>query len=142
MATIKLNTNKFLGGKLGTSFQSLATEVSVSHLFEFSTAVGGDNTRAKFSCYIDYIQMSCNTAGRPHLRDGSIGGSLVGSQPPALDTTNDPGSQSYSQEWDFRDDPLVCLTAVDNTSTITIDMTSAGAYSGFVKYHFGPPPTA
>ncbi len=137
MATITLNTNKFDSQKFGTSFQSVATEASASHLFEFSTAVGGDNTAAKMSCFIDTIQMSCNSAGRPHLRDGSAGGSLVGSQPPS-DVTN----QSYSQTWDFRDDPLVCLTAVDNTSTITIDMTVAGAYTGFVKYHFGPPPTA
>ena len=141
MATAILNTNKFLGGRFGTSFHSVATEASVTHLFEFSTAVGGDNTNAKFSCYVDYLQMSCNSAGRPHIKDGSSGGSLVGSQPPAVDTTDAPGSQSYSQAWDWRDDPLVCLTA-DGTSVLSIDMTVAGAYTGFVKYHFGPPPTA
>ncbi len=140
MATIVLGTTRFNSGKYGTSFQTTATEASVSHLFEYSTFAGDNTTGNPFSCYIDYIQMGCNTAGRPHIRDGSGGNSLIGSQLPTVDTTDAPGSQSYSQEWDFRGDPLVCLTAADSTSTIIIDMTSAGFYSGFVKYWSGPPP--
>ena len=137
MADISLSTRRFNSGKFGTAFAAVATEASVSHLFEFSVAISGDNTNARFSCYIDYIQMSCNSAGRPHLRDGSAGTSIVASQP-SSDVTI---PQGYSQAWDFRDDPLVCLTVVDDTSTIAIDMTVAGAYQGVVKYHFGGPPT-
>ena len=136
MSDISLSTRQFDSGKFGTAFSSEGSDASVAHLFEFSTAVGGDNTAAKFACYIDFIQMSCNSAGQPHLRDGSAGTSIVGSRPPS-----DVTIQSYSQAWDFRDDPIVCLTAVDDTSTIVIDMTVAGAHQGFVKYHFGPPPT-
>ena len=135
MADISLSTRKFDSGKFGTAFAAVATEASVSHLFEFSDAVGGDNTAARMSCYVSYLQMSCNSAGRPHLRDGSAGTSIVASQP-ASDVT----IQSYSQAWDFRDDPLVCLTA-DGTSVLAVDMTAGGAYQGFVKYHFGPTPT-
>jgi len=135
MSTIALGTTRFDSGKYGTSFQAVATEASVSHLFEFSTFAGDNTAGNLFSCYVDYIQMSCNTAGRPHLRDGSSGDSIVGSQPPS-----DVTIQSYSQEWDFMKDPLVCLTAADSTSVIAVDMTVGGAYTGFVKYHFGPPP--
>ena len=137
MADISLSTRSFDSGKFGTAFAAVATEASVSHLFEFSDVIGGDNTAARMSCYVSYIQMSCNSAGRPHLRDGSSGTSIVASQPPSDVTI----PQGYSQAWDFRDDPLVCLTA-DGTSVLAVDMTVAGAYAGFVKYHFGPSPTA
>ena len=136
MATVTLGTTRFDSGKYGTSFQAVATEASVTHLFEYSAFAGDATAGNRFSCYVDLIQMSCNTAGRPHLRDGSSGDSLVGSQPPS-----DVTMQSYSQTWDFRDDPLICLTAADNTSVLAIDMTVAGAYTGFVKYHIGPPPS-
>lgn len=134
MADISISTRHFLSGKIGTAFASKATEASASPLFEFSDVIGGDNTNARFACYVDYLQMSCVSAGMPHLRDGSSGTSIVGSVQPGQ------GFQSASQAWDFKDDPLVCLTA-DGTSRLFIDMTVQGAYQGFVKYHFGPPPT-
>lgn len=134
MADISLSTKNFNSGKFGVGFRATATEASVSHLFEFSTAIGGDNTNAKFSCYVDSIQMSCGSQGGAHIRDGSAGDSIVGA------LAGISGS-SYSEKWDFRDDPLVCLTA-DGTSVLSVDMTLAGKYQGYVKYHFGPPPTA
>ncbi len=134
MADFSATTKRFLGGKFGTAFRATATEASVSHLFEFSTAVGGDNTNAKFSCYVDFVQLSCGSQGGAHLRDGSSGESIV-------QTLAGISGSSYAHTWDFKDDPLVCLTA-DGTSVLAVDMTLAGKYQGYVKYHFGPSPTS
>ncbi len=135
MADFSAVTKTSLSGRFTTAFHAIATEASVSHLFEFSTMVGGDNTAAKTSCYIEWIQLSCGSAGSAHVRDGSAGESIVQSLASGCQAAN-------SQEWDYGDDPLVCLTAVDNTSVIAIDMTVPGEYQGVVKYHFGPPPTS
>ncbi len=137
MATIAIGTRRTDRGRFASSFQAVATEASVSHLFEFSSFAGDATAGNSFSCYVDYVQMSCNSAGRPHIKDGSAGSSLVGSQPPS-----DVTQQAYSQSWDFRSDPLVCLTAADNTSVLAVDMTVAGAYTGYIEYHIGPPPSA
>lgn len=133
MATLLTNTIRTDRGLYTTSFHTVATEASVSHLFEITSISGEDITSLKGSCYIDYIQLSCGSSGSAHIRDGSSGGSIVGSLAAVSGAAN-------SQDWDFNKDPLVCITSVDTSSTIVVDMTVAGPYQGFVKYHFGPKP--
>ena len=136
MADISISTTRTNQGKYHSSFRAIATEASVSHLFEFSAFAGDATAGNNFSVYVDSIQLDCNTAGSPHVLDGSAGNTLVGAA-----YISDVTMKSYSQAWNFSNDPLVCLTAGDNTSTITIDMTVAGSYRGNIDYWVGPPPS-
>ena len=134
MATISTGTTRHESGHYWTTFQSVATEASVSHLFEYSAFAGDATAGNHFNCIVEKIQMDCNTAGSPHILDGSAGNSLVGSG-----YTSDVTIKGYSQAWDFGKDGLVCLTAADNTSTLCVDMTRAGSYRGSVKYKIEAP---
>ena len=136
MADISIATTRFDSGRYHTTFRGVASEASVTHLFEFSSFAGDATAGNSFSCYVDRIQLDCLSSGSPHILDGSAGNTLV-----SAGRVSDVTMQFYSQEWDFRVDPLVCLTAADNTSVIVVDMTVVGAYRGSVDYYIGPPPS-
>lgn len=130
MADVSKNIKRFASGKYGVTFRAVATEASVTHLFEYSDAAGDNTVGLPFVCNVEYMQLSCGTGGNAHILDGSAGKTLVA-------VLGDTSDTAYSETWDWRDDPLVCLTTADNTSVLCVDMTEAGAYQGFIKYSFG-----
>lgn len=88
-------------------------------------------------CLLHYIHLSCSTTVAVGLFDGSDGEGIVG-----IKTGDDAGDTSApmhaSQTWDFRDDPLVCLTA-DTTKSISV-CAGDGWVSGFIKVSWGTRP--
>ncbi len=125
MATCTTGDFTFNTGHQGVSFYSVATEATVTLLIE-----AGDHSLN--ACFIDYIQLSCASGGLPAIYDGSGGSSVTGRLCCGTGTFQ-------SQDWDFRDDPLVCLGG-DNTQTICVSASTAGLYQGFIKYHWGSIP--
>lgn len=124
MATIVTADLTFNSGKKAVSFYCIATEASVSGLIESAD-------QSSMAVYLEYVQLSCSSmTGGPAIYDGSTGDSITGRI--ACGT-----GVFHSQEWDFRDDPMICLGG-DTTNTICVSVASAGPYQGFIKYHWGP----
>lgn len=126
MATLVQGDFTFNSGKWGHSFYCVATEASVTLIVD-----AADHSQS--AAYIEYIQLSCSSGSLPAIYDGSAGSSVTGR------LTCGTGAFT-SQEWDFKDDPVVCLGA-DDTETICVSVSAAGPYQGFIKGYWGPIPS-
>jgi hypothetical protein len=85
----------------------------------------------KYVCFLDYVQMACNSSTSAALYEGSAGTRVI----PDF-CSGCEGAGSYSETWDFRDDPIV----LQNDSTeawLCISGGAQGMVHGLVKYHFG-----
>lgn len=88
--------------------------------------------------YLEYVQLAtCGTAGGGPvaLVDGSAAGQAI------VTLAAHDGTLTLSTEgsWDFRNDPLICLTA-DNTQSLCVSSTANAFVSGFIKCYWGPLP--
>jgi hypothetical protein len=124
--------NRFDSGKIGVSFDY--TGGSDERLFgKDVTMMIGDATVFNNALYVEYITLStCGTAGPVALIDGSQGIPIV-----TLSGSDVSYGNGNSGEWDFKDDPLVCLTA-DNTDSLCVSSALDGWVSGYVKCYWGP----
>lgn len=87
---------------------------------------------ASASCLLlYYAQLSCSTSVSVGLFEGSDGGAIVRLRTSDVTYAN----TGNSQVWDFRDDPLVCMTA-ENTKSLSV-CAGDGYISGFVKVGWG-----
>ena len=88
--------------------------------------------------YLEYIQLAGDsTGGLVSLVDGSAAGKRVVTLP-CSDTTVIGGNAGIGV-WDFRNDPIICMTA-ENTQSLCISSTVKGYCGGFVKCYWGPKP--
>ncbi len=119
--------NRFDSGKIGVSWDFTAN--AQERIVGKDPALNSnDLTTFKQVLYVDFLQMSCGSGGPIALYDGS-GGTLIA----ALAGVSVGGGNNGM--WDFRGDPLVCLTA-DNTQSLCISSADA-MNTGFVKCHWG-----
>ncbi len=126
--------NRFDSGKMGISWDY--TGGSDERIFGKDPTMNlNDQTSLNNALYLDYIQMSCSTGGPVTLLDGSAGVPVV-----ALACGDTSGGSTNSAFWDFRKDPLICLTA-DSTESLCVSSAVNGYVAGYVKCHWGPPPT-
>jgi hypothetical protein len=121
------NLTRFNSGKFGVSFDS--TGGADERIWGKDPTV--DATKSVL--YVDAIQLAaCASGGNVALIDGSGGSPLV-----TLANSDVSYGGGVREYWDFRDDPLVCLTA-DNTQSLCVSSTLSGHISGFVKCWWGP----
>jgi hypothetical protein len=123
------NMLKFDSGKYGVEFDSTGG-VDERIWGKDPTAVN-----AKQCLYVEYIHLfGCPTGGPISLTDGSAGARIV---------TAGGSDVSYSGSswglWDFKGDPLICITA-EGTQSLCISSTINGYCGGFLKCWWGPPP--
>lgn len=122
------NLIMFNSGRYGVEFDSTG---GVDELIW-----GKDPTIAEITksvLYVDYIYLfGCATGGPISLCDGSGGARIV----TAGGSDASYGGGSWGM-WDFRDDPLRCLTA-ESTSSLCMSSTVNGHCGGFVKCWWGP----
>jgi len=85
------------------------------------------------ACLIHYIHLSCATSAGVGLFDGSDGEGIV-----KLRTSDATATGGLTETWDFRDDPLVCMTS-DTTKSISV-CAGDGWVSGFIKVSWTPLP--
>jgi len=90
-----------------------------------------DATKSVLKLY--YVHLSCTTAVSVGLFDGSDGEGIVRLRTSDVTYAN----TGNSEVWDFRDDPLVCMTA-ENTKSLSV-CAGDGWVSGFVKVGWGTP---
>lgn len=120
--------NNFNSGRYGISFDFTGDDERI--IGKDPTSVGAGN-----ALYIDYVQLAtCGTGavGQVALCDGSGGVPFITLT--AHDGTLTSGNVGV---WDFKDDPLVCLTA-DNTQSVCISSAASAQTSGFIKCYWGP----
>lgn len=123
---------KFSSGHFGISFD--CTGGTDERIWAKDPTVDATNN----ACYLEYVQLAaCGTMGGGPiaLTDGSGGATIVGLA--AHDGTLT--LNGCFGAWDFRDDPLVCLTA-DNTQSLCVSSTSEAQITGFIKCYWGPLP--
>jgi len=119
----------FNSGKYGIEFDS--TGGTDERIF------GKDPTNAditKSAFWLEYIQLTAgdSSGGALSVMDGSTGLKIV--TLPAGDSSYSGG---LSQVWDFKDDPIACLTA-DATYSLCMSSTVKGFCGGFIKGYWGP----
>jgi hypothetical protein len=123
------NMLRFDSGKFGISFDSTGG-VDERIWGKDPTAVYG-----AMALYIEQIYLTgCASGGNVALCDGSGGEAIV-----TLANSDVSYGGGVSQEWDFGNDALVCMTA-DNTQSLCVSSTIDGFVSGFVKCWWGPAP--
>lgn len=126
---------RFSSGKMGITFD--CTGASDENIVGKDPTIGLDNLIGAckgLALYVDYIQLSCGTTGTIAICDGSDGGPIVD-----LASGDTSGGSSNAGTWDFKDDPLVCLTA-DNTQSLCVSSEFGGQIAGFIKCGWGPIP--
>jgi len=124
------NLIRFDSGKFGVSFDS--TGGVDERIWGKDPTV--DVTAS--ALYIEYIQLTgCATGGPVALIDGSTGQAIVS----LANSDASYGGGGLSGVWDFRNDPLVCLTA-ETTQSLCISSTVNGHLAGFIKCGWGPKP--
>lgn len=117
--------NYFESGKFGVDFDF--TGNSSERIYGKDPTEASDITKAAF--FLDYFRLSCTSGGSYlTLTDGSAGAKML-----QLYCNTDVGGR---EEWDFADDPLVCLTA-ENTQSLCISATQNGFVTGYIKGHWG-----
>ena len=121
----------------GGYFRTLGGKYAVSWDFTGGSServIGKDPTIDLSSqvFHLEWATMSC-ASGAAGLYDGSgaqrLFGIMVSDVSPAGVAT---------QSWDFRDDPLICLTA-DSTQSLCVSAAN-GHVCGFIKGFWGPKP--
>ena len=125
--------NRFNSGKIGIGWDY--TGGSDERVFgKDPTMIAGDTTVFNNALYLEYIQLAgCASGGPVALIDGSTGVPIVTLA--QGDTTAHNGANS--QVWDFRDDPIMCLTA-ESTVSLCISSALPGHVSGYIKCSWGP----
>lgn len=121
--------NRFDSGKIGVSwdFTANASERIVGRDPALNS---NDLTTFNQVLYVHSVQMSCGTGGPITLYDGSAGSQLI------TLAGSDMTGGGNSGNWDWRDDPLVCLTA-EGTQSLCISSADA-LNAGFIKFSWGP----
>lgn len=121
------NLIRFDSGRYGVEFDS--TGGADERIF------GKDPTMVGFTAavlYVDYIYLySCATGGPISLCDGSGGSRIVSAGGSDVSYVN--GAWGV---WDFKDDPLVCMTA-ESTQSLCMSSAVNGYCGGFVKCWWG-----
>jgi hypothetical protein len=116
--------NRFNSGRFGIAFE--CTGDGVERIWGKDPTVDVSSS----VCYLEYLQLSC-ASGEVGLYDGSDGTLIGGIKVSDVTPNGTPNSV-----WDFKGDPLMCLTA-DNTKSICISAAD-GHVSGFLKVYWGP----
>ncbi len=123
--------NKFNSGKYGLYFDF--TGNSAEKLWgKDITMNAGDSTALPQAFFLEYLQMNCGTGTGMAMLDGSAGTEIARLN--QVDASNAGGG--LHGVWDWRDDPLICLTA-DNTTTTLCVSAGNGFVSGYVKGYWG-----
>ena len=122
------NLLRFNSGKFGIEFDS--TGGADERIWGKDPTV--DMTAQVF--YLEQVQLAAgeSTGGVISLVDGSGGLKIV--TLPNGDISSGGGMIGV---WDFRDDPLRCLTA-DSTQSLCMSSTVNGRCGGFIKGYWGP----
>ena len=115
--------NRFDSGRLGVNWDN--TGNGTERLIAKDNS--GDFTAQSF--YLEYLQIACSS-GKVVLYDGSGGIQIAGVA--VGDTSSGYGG---TQAWDFKDDPLVTLSA-ESTQALCISA-GQGQTTGFVKGYWG-----
>lgn len=129
--------NRFNSGKIGVTWDY--TGGSDENIIGKDPTIGLDDLTGalkKQALYVYYLQIAgCASGGPVAICDGSDGAPIV-----SLALGDDTASKgANSQVWDFRDDPLICLTA-DNTQSLCVSSATNGHIAGYVKCGWGPSP--
>ena len=126
------NMLRFESGKFGISFDCTGG-IDERIWGKDPTAVYGAT-----ALYVDKIQLAtCGTGGGGPIAliDGSAAGEAI-----VTLAAHDGTLSSWNEgTWDFKGDPLVCLTA-DNTQSLCVSSTTNAFISGFIKCWWGPAP--
>jgi len=117
--------NRFDSGKFGIAFD--CTGDTQDGIFGKDPTV--DVTAQVL--YLDYLELACTTTSA-RIYDGS-GGTILA----AALASDVSGVSANTQTWDFRGDPLRCLTA-ESTSSLCLS-SGDGYVSGFMKVWWGRP---
>ena len=121
------NLLKFDSGRFGVSFDSTGG---------VDERIWGKDPTAEVtasSLYIEYLQLAgCATGGPLAFVDGSAGQAIV-----SLANSDTSYGGGAVGSWDFRGDPIRCLTA-ESTQSICISSTVNGHLSGFMTCYWGP----
>ena len=121
------NLLKFDSGRYGVSFDS--TGGVDERIWGKDPAVGVSAS----TLYVEYLQLTgCATGGPLAFIDGSTGQAIV-----SLANSDASYGGGIEGSWDFRGDPLKCLTA-ESTLSLCVSSTVQGFLSGFIKCHWGP----
>lgn len=121
------NLLKFNSGKFGIAFDGTGDDELV-----WAKDPTADVTDAVL--YIDYIQLAaCGTGAAGHVAicDGSEGEAIV-----SLATHDGTLGSGNEGTWDFKDDPLVCLTA-ESTQSLCVSAAASAQFTGFIKCWWG-----
>ena len=117
--------NQTLNGQMSVEFEVTAIPVA-GWILGKSTDVP-DLSRQVF--YLTEIWLSCGTS-TVRIFDGSTGDAIVG--------LSCASSGATSQHWDFRHNPLLCLTA-DSTTYLCVSSNGINA-SGHINGYWGAKP--
>jgi len=121
------NMMRFDSGKYGIEFDSTG---GVDELIW-----GKDPTSCVTASvfFLEYVQLASRdiTGGGISLTDGSLGMKIV-----SLGDGDASGGGPTNGVWDFRGDPLRCLTA-ESTQSLCMSSTINGHICGFVKGYWG-----
>ena len=112
---------RFLSGRLGYGFDQTA----VNGTEPIFLKVGDDSAK---TFHVEYIQLACGSGALVSLFDGSAGTAIINTMQCSSGTT-------YSQSWDFRDDPILVLK--DSTGSLCISASANGIVQGVVKGYWG-----
>jgi len=124
------NLIRFDSGKFGIEFDSTG---GTDERIWGKDPTCGDMTSQVF--FLEYVQLASDATGGPiSLVDGSGGSRIVTLT--GTDTTVVGGGAGIGV-WDFRDDPLRCLTA-DSTQSLCMSSAVKGYCGGFLKGYWGP----
>jgi len=122
------NLLRFDSGKFGIEFDSTGG---------IDERVWGKDPTADVTAqafYLECVHLSSgdSSGGTVSLTDGSGGAKIV-----TLQSGDASYSGGLSQSWDFRGDPLRCLTA-ESTQSVCMSSTVNGLCGGFIKGYWGP----
>lgn len=123
MTAAYVNYYNFPSGKIGVAWD--CTGDADENIYGKDPTSATDITRAVF--HLEYCQLSCGSTERVRLLDGSTGNIIAG-----IASACQAGAAG---EWNFKDDPLRCLTG-DVTLSLCISAQD-GYNSGFIKGYWG-----
>lgn len=121
--------NKTLSGKIGVSFDYTGSGVTLPVYGKDAVSFPSGSRTAAF--YLTEVWLSCGTVGQVGLKDGSTGTDIL-----RIGCGSTGANAIY---WDFKHDPLICLTA-DASVSLCISLAGNGMVAGRVNGFWGPIP--
>lgn len=124
--------HRFNSGKLGISFDYTGGS-DENVIGKDITLNANDTTVTGMVLHIEQVQLSCGSCGPVAIFDGSAGTEPI----VALAASDVSGVTSNEGSWDFRGDPLICLTG-DTTQSLCVSSAANGHIAGFIEAWWGP----